>query len=84
MRVRVRVGAGPAGAGRRAGPRDLPRRPGGLTNVVRHAGARSVELSLARVVGGVLLRVADDGRGITPREAAGDAAGSAGCASGRC
>jgi two-component system, NarL family, sensor histidine kinase UhpB len=49
-----------------------------LTNVARHAGARSVELSLSRVVGGVLLRVADDGRGITPEQAAGDSSGVGG------
>jgi two-component system sensor histidine kinase UhpB len=49
-----------------------------LTNVARHAGARSVELTLARVVGGVLLRVADDGRGITGAEAAGDSSGLGG------
>ena len=49
-----------------------------LTNVARHAGARTVELSLTRVVGGVLLRVADDGRGITPEQAAGDSSGLGG------
>ena len=49
-----------------------------LTNVARHAGARSVELSLSRIVGGVLLRVAVDGRGITPEQAAGDSSGVGG------
>lgn len=36
----------------------------GLTNVARHAGARAVELTLSRQGSGVLLHVADDGRGI--------------------
>ena len=36
-----------------------------LTNVVRHARASSATLSLARTTGGVCLRVADDGRGLT-------------------
>jgi len=49
-----------------------------LTNIARHAGARSAELSLSRIVGGVLLRVADDGRGITPEQAAGDSSGVGG------
>jgi two-component system sensor histidine kinase UhpB len=35
-----------------------------LTNVVRHAEATKVELSLERVPGGVLLRVSDDGCGM--------------------
>jgi two-component system sensor histidine kinase UhpB len=39
-----------------------------LTNVARHAHASSSELRLERVPGGVILRVADDGRGIDPRE----------------
>jgi two-component system sensor histidine kinase UhpB len=34
-----------------------------LTNVVRHARAHAATVSLARVPGGVVLRVADDGRG---------------------
>jgi len=50
----------------------------GLTNVARHAEAGEVELSLTRVVGGVLLRVADDGRGITREQAAGDSSGLGG------
>ena len=37
-----------------------------LTNVVRHAQARAVELELDRRDGTVVLRVRDDGRGITP------------------
>ena len=49
-----------------------------LTNIARHAGARSAELSLSRIVGGVLLRVADDGCGITPEQAAGDSSGVGG------
>ncbi|MEU1082132.1 HAMP domain-containing sensor histidine kinase [Streptomyces sp. NPDC005908] len=36
----------------------------GLTNIVRHAGARRAELALRRAPGGVELRVRDDGRGI--------------------
>ena len=36
----------------------------GLTNVARHAGASRVELALTREPGGVLLRIADDGRGL--------------------
>ncbi|MFD5378589.1 histidine kinase [Streptomyces griseoincarnatus] len=36
----------------------------GVTNVVRHAGARRAELALRRTPGGVELRVRDDGRGI--------------------
>jgi anti-sigma regulatory factor (Ser/Thr protein kinase) len=36
-----------------------------LTNVVRHAGARRVELSLEAGERAVRLRVADDGRGLT-------------------
>ncbi|HET7572157.1 MAG TPA: histidine kinase [Gaiellaceae bacterium] len=39
-----------------------------LTNVARHAQADSAELRLERVPGGVILRVADDGRGIDPQE----------------
>jgi two-component system sensor histidine kinase UhpB len=35
-----------------------------LTNVLRHAGARRVELSLLRVGGDVVLEVSDDGRGL--------------------
>lgn len=37
-----------------------------LTNVARHARASSVELSLNQVDGEVILRVADDGRGLPP------------------
>jgi two-component system sensor histidine kinase UhpB len=36
-----------------------------LTNVARHAGARSVELGLRREDGDVILTIRDDGRGIT-------------------
>ena len=42
-----------------------------LTNVARHADAGSVELSLGRQGDGVVLRVADDGRGCTGTEGAG-------------
>ena len=35
----------------------------GLTNVARHADATRVELALTRQPNGVLLRIADDGRG---------------------
>lgn len=36
----------------------------GLTNIARHAGASRVELALTREHTGVLLRIADDGRGL--------------------
>jgi two-component system sensor histidine kinase UhpB len=36
----------------------------GLTNVARHADATRVELALTRRPDGVLLRIADDGRGL--------------------
>lgn len=36
----------------------------GLTNVARHADATRVELALTRQPNGVLLRIADDGRGL--------------------
>jgi two-component system, NarL family, sensor histidine kinase UhpB len=49
-----------------------------LTNVVRHAEARSVELGLERMDGAVVLRVRDDGRGITAAEAAGASVGLGG------
>ena len=42
-----------------------------LTNVVRHAGARLVELSLECVDGRLELRVRDDGRGLQGTDAAG-------------
>jgi two-component system, NarL family, sensor histidine kinase UhpB len=41
-----------------------------LTNVARHAQARNVSLALEPTDGGVTLRVRDDGRGISEREAA--------------
>jgi two-component system sensor histidine kinase UhpB len=37
-----------------------------LTNAARHAGARSVELSLTRQDAAVVLEVRDDGRGFAP------------------
>lgn len=40
-----------------------------LTNVVRHAGARTVELALECHDGAVVLRVCDDGRGVDPASA---------------
>ncbi|MFE4537169.1 HAMP domain-containing sensor histidine kinase [Streptomyces scopuliridis] len=44
----------------------------GLTNIVRHADARQVALTLRRTTGGVELRLTDDGRGIgTATEGAG-------------
>ena len=49
-----------------------------LTNVARHAGAREVTLALEAGDGTVTLRVADDGRGITDREAAGRSMGLGG------
>jgi PAS domain S-box-containing protein len=39
-----------------------------LTNVARHAEARSVSLRLRALRGEVLLDIADDGRGVTPAE----------------
>jgi two-component system sensor histidine kinase UhpB len=36
----------------------------GMTNIARHAGAADVELALGRERGRVVLRVADDGRGL--------------------
>ncbi|MDA0638557.1 sensor histidine kinase [Nonomuraea sp. MCN248] len=42
-----------------------------LTNVARHAKASRVELSLCRQPGGVVLRIADDGRGGRITEGAG-------------
>lgn len=44
-----------------------------LSNVVRHAGASSVEVDLDERAGGVVLRVADDGRGFDPRAAGAEA-----------
>jgi two-component system sensor histidine kinase UhpB len=41
----------------------------GLGNAVRHAGARSIRLSLRRDDAGVMLLVADDGRGFSPSKA---------------
>jgi two-component system, NarL family, sensor histidine kinase UhpB len=49
-----------------------------LTNVARHAEACGVELALERIDGGVVLRVRDDGRGITTEEAAGAGVGLGG------
>ncbi|WP_206745059.1 HAMP domain-containing sensor histidine kinase [Micromonospora sp. CB01531] len=44
----------------------------GLTNVVRHSGARTAHLILQRTAGGVELRIRDDGHGIaTAHEGAG-------------
>jgi len=40
----------------------------GLSNVVRHAGATSVRVSVTRAGTGVLLVVEDDGRGLAPAE----------------
>ena len=50
-----------------------------LTNVARHAGARHVELRLARATAAAIeLVVRDDGRGIAPAEAAAGGSGLAG------
>jgi two-component system sensor histidine kinase UhpB len=49
-----------------------------LTNAARHAGARTVELELARRDGMLVLEVRDDGRGISPSDAAGGGTGLAG------
>ncbi len=64
--------------------RDLPRRPEreveqacfriaqeALTNVLRHARARAVSLSLADGEDGLRLRIEDDGRGFEPADASG-------------
>ena len=40
----------------------------GLTNVARHAGASHVQLSLTTGRNSLILRLADDGRGVTPNE----------------
>ena len=42
-----------------------------LANVVRHAGASQVEVSLGTRGGAAVLEIRDDGRGITPEEASG-------------
>ncbi len=44
-----------------------------LTNVVRYSQARSVRIEFREEAGQVVLKVADDGRGITPAEASGTA-----------
>jgi two-component system, NarL family, sensor histidine kinase UhpB len=50
----------------------------GLTNIARHARARRAELVLEPRGGAVVLRVRDDGRGITEAEAAGNGVGLGG------
>lgn len=40
-----------------------------LTNVLRHANAKQVEVSLARLPNGVLMRIEDDGCGFSTRQA---------------
>jgi two-component system sensor histidine kinase UhpB len=50
----------------------------GLTNVARHAGAHVAELILERHGDRVVLRVIDDGRGITVAEATGESTGLGG------
>ena len=42
-----------------------------LTNVVRHAGAGAVSVSLSAPEGALVLEVEDDGRGLAPRDADG-------------
>ena len=50
-----------------------------MTNVARHADARTVDLSLSATAGGdVMLRVRDDGHGIAGHEANGSGTGIAG------
>src|SRR5262249_50293949 len=39
-----------------------------LTNVIRHAGATHVKVTLTQSAGQILLKVSDNGRGITPAE----------------
>jgi two-component system, NarL family, sensor histidine kinase UhpB len=50
----------------------------GLTNIARHARAQRAELVLEPRGGAVVLRVRDDGRGITDAEAAGNGVGLGG------
>ncbi|HET8607209.1 MAG TPA: GAF domain-containing sensor histidine kinase [Gaiellaceae bacterium] len=49
-----------------------------LTNVVKHAGAESVSIVVARRDGGVSAVVEDDGRGFAPQEVRADALGLVG------
>jgi len=49
-----------------------------LTNVVKHAGAETVSVVLARRDGGVSAVVEDDGRGFAPQDVRGDALGLVG------
>ena len=66
----ARIGNTPSRRGRRraaaGGSTLLPRRPGGLRNVVKHSGAHSVEVEVARQNGRGVLRVTDDGDGFDP------------------
>ena len=55
-----------------------------LTNVARHAHAGHVELALEPGADSVVLRVIDDGVGMTRRRRRTAAAASAACASARC
>jgi len=41
----------------------------GLTNVLRHSGARRVKIQMSSAAGGVLLVLEDDGRGFDPKRA---------------
>lgn len=50
----------------------------GLTNVVKHAGAKKVHVVVTRGDGGVNALVEDDGRGFDPRDAHSDSLGLAG------
>ena len=56
----------PTASCHRSGSTLLPRRPGGLRNVVKHSGAHSVEVEVARQNGRGVLRVTDDGSGFDP------------------
>ena len=40
-----------------------------LTNIAKHAGASQVEVAVKRADGRIALRVSDNGRGFTPRDA---------------
>jgi two-component system sensor histidine kinase UhpB len=71
LRVRPQLGAGLPSLAREQELAIFRVAQESLTNVARHAQARTVNLGLDHRDGAVLLCVRDDGRGITEREAAG-------------